>query len=508
MPAANWFDVDRDGLRKILERRGKAWAIFELIQNGWDTNARNVTVSLEAIVGKAQVQLIVTDDDPDGFHDITHAYTLFAESGKKTDPTKRGRFNLGCKLVLAMCYEAEVRSTTGAVRFDDEGRHTKGLRRTAEGSVFSGRLAMTREELGEVENQIYKLLPPPDVTTTVQIKQGSAWTEGTLSSRDFDTTFEATLLTEIADGEGYLRRLPRKTTVQLYSTLAGEAMLYELGLPVQSIEGPWHINVMQKLPQGFDRDSVPPAYLSRVQTLAANHALDMIPKSEFTAPWVAEVVQDKNVEPAVVERYLQAKYGDKYVIDVPGSEGQESGREAVANGYAVIRGGSEARATWEKIKEHSLANKATALFPPPSKSSNWEEIPEDKLAPVWKRLKAYAQGLASKVLDAPVGITTEPRVRFIDGPALSTLASWERSREGYSERPTLMFNVALLGAGFFAQGPTVEVNRLLIHEFAHEYGDHLEEKFDDAMARLGAKMVELALVDPDFFFYHVEASRK
>lgn len=504
----NWFDVDRDGLRKLMEGRGKAWALFELIQNTWDTNAKTVKVTLEAIEGVAQAWLTVEDDHPDGFKDLTHAFTLFAESEKKSDPTKRGRFNFGCKLVLAMCYEAEVASTTGTIIFNAEGGRRARPRFTREvGSRFRGRLSMTRAELADIEGQLYTLLPPPNVVTFVRIHNGTRWTEAELTSRDPEDVFEATLPTDVADEDGVLRRRERKTTIHLYA--ADKAMLFEMGLPVQPIEGPWHVNVMQKVPLNLDRTAVPPAFVSRLQTLVANQtARDLMP-SEFTKPWIAEVVQDKNVSPEIVKLYLGAKYGDKIVIDVPGAEGQESGREAVANGYTVIRGGSEAKETWSKIREHDLAKPATALFPPAQRSSDWQEIPEEKLAPVWKRLKAYAQGLASKVLPAPAGILTVPLVRFIESPTLTTLASWERSRDGYSEGPTLTFNVTLLGEGFFAKGPTVEVNRLLIHEFAHDEdgADHLTEKFDDAMARLGAQMIELALVDPDFFYYHIEAAK-
>jgi len=31
-----WFEVDKQGLAKILERRGKEFALFELVQNAWD----------------------------------------------------------------------------------------------------------------------------------------------------------------------------------------------------------------------------------------------------------------------------------------------------------------------------------------------------------------------------------------------------------------------------------------------------------------------------------------
>src|ERR1039458_8950790 len=32
----NWFEVDRQGLARLLERKGKEFILFELIQNGWD----------------------------------------------------------------------------------------------------------------------------------------------------------------------------------------------------------------------------------------------------------------------------------------------------------------------------------------------------------------------------------------------------------------------------------------------------------------------------------------
>src|SRR5205809_595321 len=121
------FEVDKEGLRKLLAKRGAGFALFELVQNAWDEDTSRVEVDLGWLsfpkgdaAGLAFIQ--VTDDDPEGFTDLAHAYTLFAESEKKADAEKRGRFNLGEKLVIAVCERAIISTTTGTIHFDAAGR--------------------------------------------------------------------------------------------------------------------------------------------------------------------------------------------------------------------------------------------------------------------------------------------------------------------------------------------------------------------------------------------------
>jgi hypothetical protein len=64
----------------------------------------------------------------------------------------------------------------------------------------------------------------------------------------------------------------------------------------------------------------------------------------------------------------------------------------------------------------------------------------------------------------------------------------------------LTFNLSRCGRRFFEQGITDDVNRLLVHEFAHHYeADHLSERYYDALADLGARLARLALNTPDLF---------
>ena len=60
------------------------------------------------------------------------------------------------------------------------------------------------------------------------------------------------------------------------------------------------------------------------------------------------------------------------------------------------------------------------------------------------------------------------------------------------------FNVQHLGSKWFEQGANEIVDRLLIHEFGHQYsGDHLSDAYHEALCRLGAGIKRLSLEKPD-----------
>src|SRR5438093_11620731 len=149
----NWFEVDRQGLAQILERKGKEFALFELVQNGWDEpGVTKVSVTLES-QGRNRARLVVEDDAPEGFKDLSHAFTLFAASAKKANPEQRGRFNLGEKLVLAICDEVTIMTTKGGLRFDSGGRHRLRSSQSA-GSRIECLVGMTADECKSMESHM------------------------------------------------------------------------------------------------------------------------------------------------------------------------------------------------------------------------------------------------------------------------------------------------------------------------------------------------------------------
>jgi hypothetical protein len=46
MSRSNWIDVDLNGLSKLLNRRGKEFAIYEHVQNSWDDDITEVRIEL------------------------------------------------------------------------------------------------------------------------------------------------------------------------------------------------------------------------------------------------------------------------------------------------------------------------------------------------------------------------------------------------------------------------------------------------------------------------------
>lgn len=480
----SWFEVDRDGLAKLLRRKGLAFALYELVQNAWDTNTKRVLVELTPVPGRPAAVLRVTDDDPEGFKNLSHAYTLFAASDKKANPTKRGRFNLGEKLVLAICEEAQVRSTRGTIRFGQDGRTSSSKEgdRLERGSVFTGTIRMTRAEYEEVCASVRLLIPPPGIETTFNGE--------VLSSHEPLRTFTASLPTEIADEEGYLKRTTRMTQIRIHAPVDGVSRIYEMGIPVVETDLPWSVEILQKIPLNADRDNVTPAYARELSVLVMNEMHTLLQPEQATLPAVQEALGDDRIAASVVEAVLRHQYGEKRAIFDPSD--LEANRRLVAEGYTVIPGGSFSKTAWKNIRAAGAAVPAGALSPTPKPYSSDPEardaryVAETNWTNGMKLMAEYAHELAWRLISRSITVHFE-RGRMTDG--------WVANYGNES----LTFNHDRLGRAWFDQGSSEAMNDLLIHELSHEYGGHLTDEFDHALSRLGAKMVSLALREPAFF---------
>lgn len=482
------FEVSRAGLAKLVERRGKAFAVLELIQNAWDEESTEVIVTVTAVEGEPRVRLIVEDDNPTGFADLAHSYTLYAESTKKSDPSKRGRFNLGEKLVLALCVHASISTTTGTIVFDAEGRHHYPRRKRGRGSKFEGLLRMTREELREMEAAVAALIPPAGIRTTFNGE--------VLRERTPVASFEAVLATERADAEGYLRPTRRRTTVRVYEVVGGRAAaLYELGIPVVETGDRWDISIEQKVPLNTDRDNVTPAYLREVRALVLNSMHKHLDAESAVEGWVGQGLEAPDVTPEAVHSVLSARYGDKRVIADPSDP--EGTKLAVSRGYAVIQAGSFNRRQWEAIRSSGAALPAGQVTPSPKPYSDdpnarvRKELPRSEWTPGMERIVAFTAVISEHLTG------TRPTVLIVNDRAVKASATYGAGIGGAQ----FEYNVAHLRRAWFEQEPSSEaVLDLILHECAHHReGDHLSSRYHEALTAFGARLTRLALDKPELF---------
>lgn len=500
MMEKNWFDVDRKGLAKLIERRGKIALILELVGNALDADGvTTVEIVLEPEQGVPHASVIVRDDAPNGFADLTHAWTLFAESNRKGYATKRGRFNLGEKLVLALCNEASIVSTKGAVMFDASGRHAMKAR-LPRGTEFRGTARITRAELAEIHHGLRRLIVPEGVSIFVNNER--------LPSRTSLKTVEATLATEIADEDGNLKRSTRKTVVNIYEPLPGEtAYLYEMGIPVVETGDRWHVDVQQKIPLNMDRDNVTPAYLRDIRTLVVNALHDKLSPDDANASFVNEALADEKATPEAVAKALDLKYGEKRAIWDPSDA--EANMNLTSQGYTLIKGAQLTKDQWANVRKHDaertkpagqIAPTKKALFSPDG-VDRW--VPREKWTANMVRVVNYTKDVATELLGAPVSVNVLSDITESYGACFGDLG--------------FVFNLGRLGHKFFDRAmneyapaddapsgsyrPSVELNQLIIHELGHHFEpNHLDEKYHEALCKLGAKMVALALTKPTLFY--------
>lgn len=350
-----WFGVDVDGLAAVLARKGKTWAVAELVSNAWDAGAKTVEVDLTP-VDKAPLALLnVVDDAPGGWTDLTESFTMFSRSRRGADAEKRGRFGLGEKLVLACCRSAHIFSTSGRVKFNADGTRTRSNEKTEVGTLFAAEVRMTRDELETVLVEVARLIPPAGVVTT--------FNGVPLERPEPVATFTTKLPTVLVDAEGNLRPTSRLATVEVFPAGDGGGDVLEMGVPVQACDWPWRLNVLQKIPLGLDRDSVTDAFRRALQVAALNVLADRVTPEQAVEPWVSEAISDGRATAAAVGPIIRARFGDKAVIATPGDP--VANAQAEAAGAVVVHGGALPAGAWSNIRKHGTMLPTSAAYPSP-----------------------------------------------------------------------------------------------------------------------------------------------
>jgi hypothetical protein len=479
MRSNQWFEVDKEGLRQLLQDRGPWLVLRELIQNAWDEpGVTHCQVHLES-TARGRASLVVEDDAPEGFHDLSHAYTLYAHTRKREDAEKRGRFNLGEKQVLSLCECADIVTTTGHVIFREDGKRTTGKQRRKSGSVFHALIRMTKHEVEKALAVARTFLPPKHIRTTINGED--------LPCRLPLATFETPLETEIwRDGpEGLTRTTTRRVTVvEVHEAYDGETpMVYEMGLPVVETGDKWHYNIMQRVPLTTSRDNVKAAWLRDVRAEVLNHMAQELDDDESSERWVRDGAADDRISTGALGTIADKRWGPKRCVLNPNDP--RSREQAIVAGYAIVSPRDMSKAEWEQARRAEVIPSASQLFP--TSFTEADIIPPEKWTPNQRSVADLAGMLFSYLFPHDFGHVTVVMM-YVSQASIDA--------DYRNNDCTLRFNTARLVDKWFHPENVEAQIALIIHELCHRFGGHFDKAYLDGLSMCAAK---LALTDPKIF---------
>lgn len=479
---SNALIVDKAGLARKLANKPKSFIVWELLQNALDEKTTEIHITARMLPGKPECHIVVEDDSPEGFSDMSSIYTMFKDSKKAPDPTKRGRFEIGEKLVVALAKRMVVTTTKGCVEFDGDTRKNR-RDKTEAGSKIEVWVKMTRPEFDEVCSAIERFLPHE--TEAFVYFNGKR-----LEPRPALGMVNTALPTVVSDENGNLKRTQRKADVIVYPVGADEqGTIYEMGIPVMDSGDKWHYDVRQRVPVNWERNSVPPAFLRNVRTAVVESLYDKLNDEDVTKGWVQGTLA--HLEPEAVRAVIKKRFGDKVVIADPSDP--EGTKLAASQGYTVVHGAAFDKDTWNSIRTAGAMQPAGQVTPSP-KPYNPESQDEEKLmseadwSPDIQSRVNFAKRLAKRLMGCELNV----RITMDFG------VGWSANFGKFNSRVAHMaLNYRSLGKRWFAlPHHDPEVLRLLIHEFGHWYSsDHLSREYHDALCKLGAKLANAVLED-------------
>jgi hypothetical protein len=456
-----WFEVDHKGMRELHSGRESWQVIKELVSNSFDEeSASECHVTLHSITDR-RAKLTVRDNGK-GFANIKDAWTLMAHTPKRAKPTVRGRFNIGEKELLCTARSATILTSGYKITFTENGRRI--AKHNTDGTTITAVLYLGSRQVETAITALERILPPKEITYTINGK--------VIPHKIPDKIIESLLETVIWK-DGIESHPHRQTQVEIYYN---DNWLYEMGIPVQPIECPYGVNVLQKIPMPPNRDVVKDTYLQDIYTTVLNLMSPEVQNPSDT--WVHTAIEDKDIKPEAVKNIITKRYGDKVVL---WSQDPRANDKARLAGYEVVHGRTLSGAERNALTDLADVQYSSEAFPTNFKTS--EVIPQEKWTEGMIHTVEYAKYLHRLLLGQDL------TVDFISDMQISASASYGR---GY-----LSLNKVHLGNDWFDK-VTPNMTGLLLHEFAHNKGSSDSEhdsRWYAEFQRLAGLAVHYATVD-------------
>jgi len=244
-------------------------------------------------------------------------------------------------------------------------------------------------------------------------------------------------------------------------------MLYEIGIPVVDIDCDYSLNVQQRVPLGVDRETVRPIFLKELYAELLKHTAEQLPEESSGATWVRTgLTLTDRMDKKTVEAVIKKRYGDKALVANPSDP--RSIDDAIAHGYHIIRGSEMGKDEWVTVKAFDTVQTTSDLF-----EYNTRDAPSIKeLTSDMQALKDLTIKIAKEVFGISVSVDFFKDSRMVAAQYNSAIKA-------------VSFNIAKVDT---RQPFRVDTIAVIFHELAHEYGNHTEEGYHEALSKACAKL--------------------
>ena len=448
------FSISTEGFRELQAGRPPWSLVKELIQNSFDEapEATECRVKIEA--GPLantndsywQTTTIMVSDDGPGFVNISDSYTLMAPTQKRGDPTRRGRFNSGEKEIISLARSATIMTVGYTVLFPPDGGREIVTNSRRRGTTVLLNMPWSETEAQEIITMLRRFRPTECALFVNDVE---------VPKRQPIEIAQAALPTVLQDGPGQpLRPTRRLTEIHILKPLATESWIYEMGIPIQTTDLGYDVDIMQKVDMPPHRNTVGKAYLNRVSAHVLNAVHARMEQEQFGETWIRNAIEHDDVTDEAVRRTVRQKYGNGVLFS---SSDREANLRAAEAGDNVVSPRSLSEVERRKMREIAGVVTTYQKYGRPL----FDPTPVDITAN--DRLIKFAEWVTSLANYADIKAT----VLFIENDEISYRAYCS----GKSSGAEIAFNTAKLPPEWFEQRGAQQF-KLVVHELAHALQNH------------------------------------
>lgn len=458
MSRNHWFEISNEGWRRMNAGRPLASLLKEGVQNALDEDVTEIAVDI------GPDEIVIEDDSPKGFSREALVYTVFM-TDKEDAPTRRGRKGRGLKELISAMDSAVVDTIGRKIIFDETGRHVAGGDRQR-GTRLTLRRRTTPEEVKAALDTLSLIIPPRGVSLRVngqRIKK----------PRLYLVLWECLLETVVIRG-GVERITARPTRVELYHLRRGEqAHLFEMGVPVEPLNIPWHLDVQQRIPLADHRESATEHYKRLLKSLLLESLVEKwLDHRDLRADWVKEVIAHQMVSDRALEQYVARVFPRGAILGGP-SQVNDRARQL---GGAVLETSSMPRGLYAALTR--VMERAEDFVH--RREREFHERPLEP-TPQQRRFAFFVRYLSERLLGRRVQVLFVRKEPTLDG--LMEDAAFDASAG--------VMKLNVLGKMDFTNPLSPSTLAILFHELAHHFVAEHDHRFIEHLQNIAGRAASL-----------------